>query len=205
MYDFNDPDVQHRVAPGLRSRQQQLRPRPLPAPGLARPGRGRRRLRDQGQLRQARRAHGGRLGRRRHDRQRRRGAELDRAPGRLHHLQLPRAFPTSSSRPVSFATHIGAEVNEPWANPNISRSLAFSWGIPITHTGVEASYAFGTTASLMLGHRQRLGQRRRLERRQSRGSCSSARSRRSSSSRSSSTASTARSNPITATSKRGVG
>ncbi len=29
-----------------------------------------------------------------------------------------------------FATHIGAEVNEPWANPNISRSLAFAWGIP---------------------------------------------------------------------------
>ena len=50
-----------------------------------------------------------------------------------------------------FATHIGAEVNEPWANPNISRSLAFSWGIPITHTGAEASYAFGTTASLMMG------------------------------------------------------
>ncbi len=50
-----------------------------------------------------------------------------------------------------YATHIGAEVNEPWANPNISRSLAFTWGIPITHTGVQASYAFGTQASLMLG------------------------------------------------------
>ena len=41
------------------------------------------------------------LGRRRHRRQRRRGAELGRAAGRLHHLQLRRASPTSRSRPAS--------------------------------------------------------------------------------------------------------
>lgn len=50
-----------------------------------------------------------------------------------------------------FVTHIGAEVIEPWANPNISRSLAFSWAIPFTHTGVTASYAFGSMGSLMIG------------------------------------------------------
>ncbi|MCC6763083.1 MAG: porin [Deltaproteobacteria bacterium] len=50
-----------------------------------------------------------------------------------------------------FATPIGAEVIEPWANPNISRSLAFSWAAPYTHTGATASYAFGSQASLMLG------------------------------------------------------
>jgi hypothetical protein len=50
-----------------------------------------------------------------------------------------------------FVTPIGAEVIEPWANPNVSRSLAFSWAIPFTHTGATASYAFGSQASLMLG------------------------------------------------------
>ena len=50
-----------------------------------------------------------------------------------------------------FVTMHGAEVIEPWANPNISRSLAFSWAIPFTHTGATASYAFGSQASLMLG------------------------------------------------------
>ncbi len=50
-----------------------------------------------------------------------------------------------------FATPIGAEVIEPWANPNVSRSLAFSWAIPFTHTGATASYAFGSQASLMMG------------------------------------------------------
>ncbi len=50
-----------------------------------------------------------------------------------------------------FVTPIGAEVIEPWANPNVSRSLAFSWAIPFTHTGATASYAFGSQASLMMG------------------------------------------------------
>jgi hypothetical protein len=50
-----------------------------------------------------------------------------------------------------FATPIGAEVIEPWANPNISRSMQFAWGIPYIHTGATASYAFGPQVSLMLG------------------------------------------------------
>ncbi|MCC6767107.1 MAG: porin [Deltaproteobacteria bacterium] len=50
-----------------------------------------------------------------------------------------------------FVTHIGPEVIEPWSNPNISRSLTFSWANPFTHAGATATYAFGTQASLMLG------------------------------------------------------
>jgi len=50
-----------------------------------------------------------------------------------------------------FVTPLGAEVIEPWANPNISRSLAFSWAIPFTHTGASASYAFTQQVSLLLG------------------------------------------------------
>lgn len=50
-----------------------------------------------------------------------------------------------------FVTPLGAEVIEPWANPNVSRSLAFAWAIPLTHTGATASYAFGSQASVMLG------------------------------------------------------
>ena len=48
-------------------------------------------------------------------------------------------------------TPLGAEVIEPWANPNISRSLAFTFAIPLTHTGATASYAFGPEVSLMMG------------------------------------------------------
>lgn len=50
-----------------------------------------------------------------------------------------------------FVTPLGAEVIEPWANPNISRSLAFAFAIPFTHTGATASYAFGSQVSLMMG------------------------------------------------------
>ena len=50
-----------------------------------------------------------------------------------------------------FATHIGAEAIEPWNNPNVSRSLTFSWGNPFTHVGATASYAIGSQASIMVG------------------------------------------------------
>lgn len=39
-----------------------------------------------------------------------------------------------------FVTLLGAEVIEPWANYNYSRSLLFSFAIPFTHTGVLATY-----------------------------------------------------------------
>lgn len=60
-------------------------------------------------------------------------------------------LPDLQIRAGRFVTPIGSEVIEPWANPNISRSLQFSWGIPFTHVGATASYAFGSQASLMLG------------------------------------------------------
>jgi hypothetical protein len=89
-----------------------------------------------------RRAHGGRLGRRRHDRQRRRGAELGRAPGRLHHLQLPRApRPPDQGRQVRDPARrrgdraVGQPEHQPVAGVHV--------GIPLTHTGATASYAFG--------------------------------------------------------------
>jgi hypothetical protein len=63
----------------------------------------------------------------------------------------PPGLPDLQIKAGKFVTPIGAEVIEPWANPNISRSLAFSWAVPFTHTGATASYAFGTQASVMLG------------------------------------------------------
>jgi hypothetical protein len=39
-----------------------------------------------------------------------------------------------------FVTTAGAEVIEPWANPNFSRSLLFGLAIPFTHTGGLISY-----------------------------------------------------------------
>src|SRR5262249_52215065 len=39
-----------------------------------------------------------------------------------------------------FVTLLGAEVIEPWANFNYSRSFLFSFAIPFTHTGVLLSY-----------------------------------------------------------------
>ena len=50
-----------------------------------------------------------------------------------------------------FVTLFGAEVIEPWRNPNISRSLQYTFAIPIGHTGVLASYAISEQVSLMLG------------------------------------------------------
>jgi hypothetical protein len=50
-----------------------------------------------------------------------------------------------------FVTPLGAEVIEPWANPNISRSLAFAFAIPLHHVGATASYTFGSQVSLMMG------------------------------------------------------
>jgi len=63
----------------------------------------------------------------------------------------PPGLPDLQVKAGKFVTPIGAEVIEPWANPNISRSLQFSWAIPFTHTGATASYAFSPQASLMLG------------------------------------------------------
>ena len=50
-----------------------------------------------------------------------------------------------------FVTLLGAEVIESWRNPNISRSLQYTFAIPIGHTGALASYAFSEMVSATLG------------------------------------------------------
>ena len=55
-------------------------------------------------------------------------------------------------------TPLGAEVIEPWANYNYSRSLLFSFAIPFTHTGVLATYPLTECkpAGLALGPQRHL-------------------------------------------------
>ncbi|MBI3770947.1 MAG: outer membrane beta-barrel protein [Deltaproteobacteria bacterium] len=50
-----------------------------------------------------------------------------------------------------FVTLLGAEVIESPRNPNISRSLAFSFSIPFTHTGLLMSYAVSPQVNLIGG------------------------------------------------------
>jgi Putative beta-barrel porin-2, OmpL-like. bbp2 len=50
-----------------------------------------------------------------------------------------------------FVTLLGAEVIEPWANYNYSRSFLFSLAIPFTHTGVLVSYPLSEKLSVTGG------------------------------------------------------
>jgi len=50
-----------------------------------------------------------------------------------------------------FVTLLGAEVIESPLNPNISRSLAFGFAIPFTHTGLLGSYTFSPQFKATLG------------------------------------------------------
>jgi len=50
-----------------------------------------------------------------------------------------------------FVTLLGAEVIESPLNPNISRSLAFGFAIPFTHTGLLTSYTFSPQFKAILG------------------------------------------------------
>ncbi len=50
-----------------------------------------------------------------------------------------------------FVTLLGAEVIESPLNPNISRSLAFGFAIPFTHTGLLTSYTFAPEFKATLG------------------------------------------------------
>ena len=51
-----------------------------------------------------------------------------------------------------FVTHMGSEVIEGYDgfNDNYTRSLLFNYAIPLTHTGVKASYTFTSAVSAML-------------------------------------------------------
>lgn len=51
-----------------------------------------------------------------------------------------------------FATLAGAEVAQAPANANISRSLLYTLAIPVTHTGLRASYAPGDTMKFTVGY-----------------------------------------------------
>jgi hypothetical protein len=51
-----------------------------------------------------------------------------------------------------FVTLAGAEVAQAPANANISRSLLYTLAIPVTHTGLRASYAPGDTMKFTLGY-----------------------------------------------------
>ncbi len=51
-----------------------------------------------------------------------------------------------------FTTLAGAEVAQAPANANISRSLLYTNAIPVTHTGLRASYAPGDTMKFTLGY-----------------------------------------------------
>jgi len=50
-----------------------------------------------------------------------------------------------------FATLAGAEVINPTADTNISRSVLFGFAVPFTHTGVRATYAASDEVSLIFG------------------------------------------------------
>ncbi|MBM4266582.1 MAG: porin [Deltaproteobacteria bacterium] len=50
-----------------------------------------------------------------------------------------------------FSTLLGAEVIEPWLNPNFSRGYLFGYAIPFTHTGGYATYPLTEMVSLSMG------------------------------------------------------
>lgn len=50
-----------------------------------------------------------------------------------------------------FVTLLGAEVIEPWANPNFSRSFLFGFAIPFTHTGGLMTYPVSDKLSVTGG------------------------------------------------------
>src|SRR5262249_56129150 len=56
-----------------------------------------------------------------------------------------------SSKGGKSVTLLGAEVIEPWANYNYSRSFLFGFAIPFTNTGVLATYPIFDTLSVSFG------------------------------------------------------
>ncbi len=63
----------------------------------------------------------------------------------------PPGLPDLQIKGGKFVTLLGAEVIESPLNPNISRSLAFGFAIPFTHTGLLTSYAFSPQFKATLG------------------------------------------------------
>ena len=80
--------------------------------------------------------------------------------GLAHHVDIPQFF-VSYIIPVGkglrldagkFATHMGYEVIGGYDgyNDNYSRAFIFGYGVPFTHTGIKASYAFNSRISSAL-------------------------------------------------------
>jgi len=63
----------------------------------------------------------------------------------------PPGLPDFQVKAGKFVTLHGAEVIEPWRNANVSRSLQYTFAIPIGHVGALASYAFSEQVTAMLG------------------------------------------------------
>lgn len=88
------------------------------------------------------------------------GLFRDTTTGVAHHFDIPE-FYASYVAPVGkglrldvgkFATHLGYEVIGGYDgyNDNFSRGFIFGYGVPFTHTGVKASYAFNSKISSVL-------------------------------------------------------
>ncbi len=76
--------------------------------------------------------------------------------GHDNSFDVRQAFMQYSTGPVTviagkFLTLAGAEVINPTANTNFSRSLLFYESQPLTHTGIRATYALSDTLSLIGG------------------------------------------------------
>jgi hypothetical protein len=63
----------------------------------------------------------------------------------------PPSLPDFQVKAGKFVTLLGAEVIESPLNPNISRSLAFGFAIPFTHTGLLTSYTFSPQIKVIGG------------------------------------------------------
>lgn len=88
------------------------------------------------------------------------GMFRDKTTGVAHHFDIPEAY-ISYVTPVGkglrfdvgkFVTHLGYEVIGGYDgyNDNFSRGFIFGYGVPFTHTGLKASYAFNSQISSAL-------------------------------------------------------
>lgn len=83
-------------------------------------------------------------------------APYNQNPGSSSKVDLTQAFVQYAKGPVTaiggkFVTLAGAEVINPTADTNFSRSILFGYAIPFTHTGVRGTYAVNDALSLILG------------------------------------------------------
>ena len=83
-------------------------------------------------------------------------APYNQNPGSSSKVDLTQAFVQYARGPVTaiggkFVTLAGAEVINPTADTNFSRSILFGYAIPFTHTGVRGTYAVNDALNLILG------------------------------------------------------